>query len=144
MLTTDQKGAIAEMAIARAALELGVGVSRPLANERYDLVFDVGSRLLRVQCKWVCRRGDVVVLRCYSARRNADGLVRRTYGPHEVDAFAAYCDELERCYLIPFDHVPRGGSLQLRLAKSQNNQQIGLRWAARYELAATLAEIAGP
>ena len=74
----------------------------------------------------------------------SDGLVRRTYGPHEVDAFAAYCDELERCYLIPFDHVPRGGSLQLRLAKSQNNQQIGLRWAARYELAATLAEIAGP
>jgi hypothetical protein len=52
MLTTDQKGAIAELAIAHAALELGVGVSKPLGDQRYDLIFDFGPRLARVQCKW--------------------------------------------------------------------------------------------
>jgi hypothetical protein len=50
MLTTDQKGAIAEAAIALAAIELGVGVARPLAPQRYDFVFDIEQALLRIQC----------------------------------------------------------------------------------------------
>ena len=49
MLTTDQKGAIAEAAIALAAIELGVGVARPLAPQRYDFVFDIEQALLRIQ-----------------------------------------------------------------------------------------------
>jgi len=62
VLTTDQKGAIAESSIAAAAIKLGIGVLKPLSDgHRYDLVFDVGTRLLRVQCKWAVRRGDVVV-----------------------------------------------------------------------------------
>jgi hypothetical protein len=55
MLTTNQKGAVAETAIALAALELGIGVYRPLADERYDLILDLRPKLLRVQCKWAAR-----------------------------------------------------------------------------------------
>jgi hypothetical protein len=52
-MTTDQKGAIAEAAITAAAIRLGVGVYRPLfEGGRYDLIFEVGETLLRVQCKW--------------------------------------------------------------------------------------------
>ena len=44
-MTTDQKGAIAEAAIALAAMKLGVDVYRPLGEGgRYDLILDVGSR----------------------------------------------------------------------------------------------------
>jgi hypothetical protein len=144
MLTTDQKGAVAEMAIAHAALEFGVGVSRPLGDERYDLIFDYGGRLMRVQCKWACLQGDVIVVRCYSARRTADGLVHRVYTSSEVDAFAAYCAEVRRCYFLPFDRVPPGGSVQLRLSRPLNNQELGVRWADHYELAVTLGGIKGP
>jgi hypothetical protein len=36
-LSTDQKGAFAESAIAHAAIKLGIGVYRPLSDgERYD------------------------------------------------------------------------------------------------------------
>ena len=53
VLTTDQKGAILELAIAREAAALGAGVFKALTDgERYDLIFDVRPRLLRVQCKW--------------------------------------------------------------------------------------------
>jgi hypothetical protein len=128
MLTTNQKGAVAETAIALAALELGIGVYRPLADERYDLILDLRPKLLRVQCKWAARRGDVVVIRCDSARRTAEGLVRTLYRSDEVDAFAAYCAAVRKCYLIPFDLVPPGGSLQLRLTPSRNNQRAGIRW----------------
>ena len=65
MLTTDQKGAIAELAIASTAAELGVGVFKPLTDgERYDLIFDFRPQLVRVQCNWAPVVGDVLVIRC--------------------------------------------------------------------------------
>ena len=84
MLTTDQKGAIAEAAIVAAAIEAGIGVARPFVDERYDLIFDTGAQLLRVQCKWASCDGEVVAVRCYSTRRDASGFVRRAYVRGEV------------------------------------------------------------
>jgi hypothetical protein len=91
VLTPDQKGAIAESAILKAAVQLGIGVFLPFGDERYDLVFDVRPALVRVQCKWARRIGDVVAVRCYSSRRSAAGFVKRGYDHGEVDAFAVYC-----------------------------------------------------
>ena len=49
MLTTDQKGNIAELAVAYEASKLGIVVFRPMGEgSRYDLIFDLGERLLRV------------------------------------------------------------------------------------------------
>jgi hypothetical protein len=94
MLTTDQKGNIAELAVAAEAAKLGVDIYRPVGEGgRYDMIFDVGTRLLRIQCKWAPRHGDVIVLRCYSCRRNGDGLQRRKYVEGEIDAFVAYCPD---------------------------------------------------
>ena len=138
-MTTDQKGSIAETAIAHAALELGIGVFRAISDgERYDLIFDVGGRLVRVQCKWAPRHGDVVVVRCYSARRNRNGLLRRPYSPANFDAFAAYCADLRTCYFLPFEFVATRVQLQLRVGPSRNNQAMGINWAKDFEFAATL------
>jgi PD-(D/E)XK endonuclease len=53
MLSTNRKGAIAEAEIAAAAVRLGIPVLRPIQEHgRYDLAFEVGDRILRVQCKW--------------------------------------------------------------------------------------------
>ena len=65
---------IAEAAIAFEAMKLGIGVFRPMGDERYDLIFDTRPSLLRVQCKWATRYGEVVVVRCYSCRRAREGL----------------------------------------------------------------------
>ena len=138
-LTTDQKGSIAEAAIAHAALELGIGVFRALSDgERYDLIFDVGSRLLRIQCKWAPKHGDVIIIRCYSSRRNRDGLLRRPYSPGDFDAFAAYCPQLRRCYFLPFEIIGARVQVQLRVGPSLNNQNSGINWAKDFEFAATL------
>src|SRR5947207_1392929 len=84
MLTSDQKGAVAETAIVHAAIKLGISVYKPVAEGgRYDMIFELGSRLVRVQCKWAPRHGDVIVVRCYSSRRNCDGLLRRLYSADE-------------------------------------------------------------
>ena len=58
---------------------------KPIAPERYDLAFEFGGRFLRVQCKWATRRCDVVTIYCYSSRRGATGLSRKTYSANDID-----------------------------------------------------------
>jgi hypothetical protein len=139
MLTTDQKGSIAETAIVAAATRLGIGVFKPLTDgERYDLIFDLRPRLVRVQCKWASRSGDVIVVRCYSCRRTADGLRRRVYSEGEVDAFAAYCAELDRAYFFWASAFPGRSAVQLPLSPTKNRQKLLVNWAGDFEFAATL------
>ena len=139
MLSTDQKGAVAEIAIALAATKLGIDVYRPLhEGGRYDLILDVGGSLNRVQCKWAPRHGDVVIVRCYSARRNRNGLLRRIYVEGEIDAFAAYCQELDRCFFLPYEKFVRRTQIHLRLDRANNNQKRGINWADDFDFAAKL------
>jgi hypothetical protein len=138
-MTTDQKGAIAEMAIALRATLLGIDVYRPLAEGgRYDMIFDLNPRLVRVQCKWASRYGDVVIARACRARRNRDGLVRRLYTPEEIDAFAIYCMEIERCFFVPMTYAEGMQEIRLRLSPAKNNQRRGIHWADDFDFAATL------
>jgi PD-(D/E)XK nuclease superfamily protein len=144
MLTTDQKGAIAEMGIAWHATQLGVDVYKPVAEgRRCDLIFDFDGRLWRVQCKWAPLEGGVLTVRCYSCRRAREGMRKRRYTPDEIDAFAAYCAELDRCYFLPIDRFPRRAQIRLRLAKTRNNQREFVNWAEDFEFAATLASPQG-
>jgi len=145
VLTTDQKGAIAELAIAQAAAELGVGVFKALTDgERYDLIFETGAALIRVQCKWAPLSDQTVVVRCYSNRRAREGLRRRSYTASEADAIAAYCPGLDRCFLIPATRFDGHLQLLLRLAPSRNNQRLGVNWADDYDFAARLTALLGP
>jgi hypothetical protein len=141
MMTTDQKGNIAETAIALQAMKLGLGVYRPITEgERYDLILDTGSRLLRTQCKWASRQGEVIVIRCYSARRGPGGkLLSRRYSSAEADAFAAYSFDLDRCFLLPPNLWVDRRELRLRISPTRNNQARGVHWAKDYEFAATMA-----
>ena len=138
-MTTDQKGAIAEAAIALAAMKLGVDVYRPLGEGgRYDLILDVGSRLLRVQCKWAASLKQVLVVRCYTFRRTRTGWKKTTYSATEVDVIAAYSMDLDRCFLIPIELAEAKPTIQLRIAPALNNQKRRINWADDFDFAATL------
>jgi PD-(D/E)XK nuclease superfamily protein len=145
MLTTDQKGAVAELAIAQAAAGLGIGVYRPLTDgERYDLIFDLRPRLLGVQCKWATPCGGAVVVRCYSCRRDPKQMIVRRYTSAEVDAIAAYCARTNACYLLPPDLFCGRRQVHLRVAACRNNQQLGINWAKDFAFEAKLGALVGP
>jgi hypothetical protein len=144
MLTTNQKGTLAEAKIAAVAVELGLGVWRPLDDERFDLILDLRPTLIRVQCKWAAKVGDVVAARLYTNRRGPDGLITRRYNPGEFDAFGLYCLDNDRCYLLPAHECVAHRQIHLRLAPSLNNQALRIRWARDYEFRATLQRLPGP
>ncbi len=138
-MTTDQKGAIAESAIALAAMKLGFDVYRPLGEGgRYDLILDVGEHLLRVQCKCAGRLDQNLVVRCYTFRRTRTGWKKTTYSPDEVDIIGAYSMDLDRCFLIPIELVANRPTISLRVAPTLKNQRRGINWADDFDFAATL------
>ena len=137
MSESTLKGAIAEAAITSHAIELGIVVLRPLVEgRRYDLLFDVDHRLYRVQCKWAPRRGNVVAVNLTSCRLTPHGYVRSTYSPAEIDATAAYRQELKRCYWLPIEQVAGKRAISLRLEPPANNQEAAINFAADHEFGA--------
>jgi hypothetical protein len=145
VLTTDQRGAIAESAIVHEAIKLGVGVLRPLTDgERYDLILDLRPELVRVQCKTAVLRGSILQVPCYSARGCRHGLVKTFYSASEIDAIAAYNLELDRCFFIPLERVAGRTSLQVRLEPCRNNQVVGVNWAEDFAFDARLRQLVGP
>ena len=134
----NHKGNVAETAITAAATKLGIPVLRPMVEHtRYDLVFDLGPRLLRVQCKWSPLRNGVVRVPVLSVRYKMNGeQVRRQYTADEIDAIGVYCQELDECFLVPIEAIPGPGGIHLRVAPTKNNQRAALNWAADYRLGA--------
>jgi prevent-host-death family protein len=136
------KGNVAELKIAAEATRLGVPVLRPMTeHERYDMVFELGTRLLRVQCKWASVSGDVIAVATGGNRLTPRGYVRSTYGRQEIDAIAVYCGGLDQCYLLPIELVAGRYLIHLRLAAAKNGQRACLNWAADYELAGAVAQL---
>jgi PD-(D/E)XK endonuclease len=141
MLTTNQKSAIAEAAVMKAALHADYDVYRPVfEGGRYDLVFRHGRAI-------AARPMQVGAAPRRRARRsfvleptNAGGLVRRPYVAGEFDALAAYAPDLERCYLIPYEAIDGRTQLHLRVGPTPNNQRRGIRLASPYEFGGTLRQ----
>jgi prevent-host-death family protein len=144
VLSRNQKGAAAEMAIAAAAVKLGVPVLKPLTEHgRYDLVFELGHRLFRVQCKWgnLDRGQGVVVVKVGCSWYSPNGYVRTTYGEDEIDLLAVYCGELDRCYLLSANRIAGKGGIHIRLTPPRNAQRASINLASEFEFAGAVAQL---
>jgi len=136
-LTTTEKGALAELALAHHAARQGIVALRPVVEgRRYDLVLDFGDRLWRVQCKWGALRGAVVIVHTGTCRHTPHGYLRTTYTLDEIDALGVYCGDLDRCYLLPVAAVSGKNYVHLRLTPARNNQKALVTMACDYELGA--------
>ena len=137
-LTSSQKGGLAELKIAAQAADLGIDVYRPMIDgARCDLIFDTGERLLRIQCKWATRNGDVVVIRLRTCRHTPSrGYLRTTYNAGEIDGIAAYCRDLDHCFFLPIREFDGRTHVHLRLAPARNGQLVGVKMARDYPLGA--------
>ena len=135
--TPSQKGAIAETAITAEAVRLGIGVYRPVnEGERCDLIFNLHPQLVRVQCKWGSRQGQIIGIRTSTSRLTPSGYLRTTYSEDEIDAIVAYCADLNQCYFLPIAMVAGKSYIHLRLSPSKNRQRSGINWAESYLLGA--------
>ncbi len=144
MLNSDDKGAVAELAIALAAAKLSVPLWRPLReHSRADLVLEIGGRLQRVQYKWgaLSPDGDVIKVRIGGCWFSPHGYVRTTYAPDEVELFGVYCAELDRCFLLPVELLAGRHDIWLRLTPPRNRQQSCITLASDFDFGGAIAQL---
>jgi prevent-host-death family protein len=142
--STNHKGAVAEAMIAAHAVKLGIDVLKPVAEHaRYDLAFDLGTRIIRVQCKWGALDHDagIIRVRVGGSRHTPNGYVLSSYSPDEIDAVAVYCEPLDSVFLLPVEVVAGQKQLHLRVAQPRNFQRACINLASEYELAGAVAQL---
>jgi antitoxin (DNA-binding transcriptional repressor) of toxin-antitoxin stability system len=144
-MNSNVKGAVAEQAIVLAATKLGVPVLRPVAEHgRTDLALEIGGDLFRVQVKWgrLSRARDVVIAAVRTSRCTPRGHIYATYSEHEVDLFAVYCGELDRCFLLPASLLVDKTVVHLRLTAARNGQQACINLADDFTFDGAVAQLA--
>jgi len=103
-MDTKLKGDIAEQAAIFHALKHGWGVLKPIGDRLpYDLVFDVGGTLIKVQVKgaWFDTwRGNYVVDN-RRTKTNRRSMIREVYKPSDFDFALVYIQELDLFYVFP-------------------------------------------
>lgn len=133
----NHKGNVAELAIAKEAASLGLSVLAPLTEHGpYDLGIEIGHKLMRVQCKWASYDGNVITVRVDRCRTSRRGYLRTTYEIGEIDALAAYCEPLDRCYLLPVEMVAGRRAVHLRTSPPKNGQRASINFASDYDFGA--------
>ena len=134
---TKRKGNRCEAHVLAALTEADLNVLVPWGdNARYDLVVEIGSRFLRIQCKAGRLENGCVVFSAYMTGRGG----RRTrYEPGDIDYYGVWCPATQGTYLVPLEEArsampylrveePRPGSTGAR-------QKTGIRWAGRFAAA---------
>ena len=86
-----------------------------------------GDRLYRIQCKWAAAAAamsSIVTLLAIALHAHAVRSVdlRRCTRSTRI---AAYCDELDQCYLLPIDLVAGRRAVQLRLHPLRTDSELG-------------------
>jgi prevent-host-death family protein len=144
VLSSDRKGAIAEAKIAAAAVELGIAVLRPITEHaRYDMAFDTGERIYRVQCKWgaLDKNGAVIKVSLRSSWCTPTGYEHRQYQPNEIDLVAVYCGELDSSYLLPHELAVGRSGIWLRLTPPKNGQRASVNLASQFAFPGAVAQL---
>lgn len=130
MTNTTTIGTRTEGRILAALLQMGKQVLLPFGGgSRYDLAYDEGGQLVRVQCKTArLQRGALIFNTCSLGRGN----VQHHYDD-DADVFGVYSPELDSVYLVPVKGISRGKA-SLRVDQPKNSMVSGIRWAADYKV----------
>ena len=124
------------MMVAADLMRRGYKIAFPYGEDwDYDLIVCRDSETLeRVQVKYTCSNGEVMVVRARSASlTNGKVKAYKYYTAENIDWLAVYDAWSESCYYLPATELGSGMcQLQLRFADPRNNQRIGVRFARDY------------
>jgi hypothetical protein len=146
-MSTKLRGDIAEQAAILQALKRGWGVLTPIGDRlSYDLVFDVGGALIKIQskCAWLDGPSGNYVVDNHRTKTNRRLMVRDVYALEDFDFALVYIEDLDVFYVIPCDVFISFGS-EIHLVEVEKRQrrprsadyrgawELLTQWAARRE-----------
>ena len=131
-------GNITELEVLTYITKLGYQVSIPFGDrERYDQVWDINGKLLKIQIKTSRYTNDAIKFSCRSSHRVKGKCVHTQYTSDEIDYFATFWDG--KCYLVPIEETSNEKTLRFCLPK--NGQTKGITLAKDYEVEEVLKKM---
>lgn len=135
MFTSYKKGQVASLKVQLRANERGFIVSIPTVESRYDLVFDDGQKMYRVQVKYCDSRqnkstGSVELDLRKQCRGRGN---RRSYSKEEIDVVIAYLPATDKCYWCDAAVFDGAKSITLRFEAPKRKQKKRIRYAKDFE-----------
>lgn len=114
MELTQVKGNLVELQCIMKFMSMGFECSTPYGNQaKYDILVDIGSEILRIQCKksrWADDKNSII-FNSSSQTTNTQKTIRHKYTSGQIDYFAT-CWE-DKVYLIPVDECSSSKSLRI-------------------------------
>jgi hypothetical protein len=139
-MSTIMSANVSESAVLNAYLRAGFFVSLPFGNGcPYDLIVDIGRRLLRIQVKTGWKYEGCLLYKCQRRVKDAKQNGMRRYAEGEVDFFAVHFPPDDVIFVVPYGDS--GGYGRLRLTSPLNVQEKLIRWAADYSWDKHLAQL---
>ena len=133
-------GNITELEVQTYVTKLGVQVSIPYGDRaRYDQIWDVNGKLLKIQVKHANEKGETIEIKCKSIVHRNGKHVSLRYTKDQIDGIATFYKG--KCYLIPVEKTTRDIKT-LRFGKPKSNIQSTVNWAIDYEVEKYLSAIA--
>jgi PD-(D/E)XK endonuclease len=124
-MDTKLKGDIAEQAAILHALKRGWGVLRPVGDRLpYDLVFDTGAALVKIQvkCAWFDEAKGNYVCDNRRTKTNRREMLRDTYQTSDFDFALVYLEPLDLFYVFPVSEFISYGS-EVHLVEEEKRQR---------------------
>ena len=122
MFSTHKKGEIAQLQVQLRATEMGIVVSRPTTEARYDMILDTDAGLERAQVKYADRwNGDAISIDLRRDTRNSG--IKKTYDRREIDVVYVYVPEKEVVLRLTPELFHQRKSINIRFSPAKNNQK---------------------
>ena len=122
-VTEERRGYITEVALEFLAYNIGIDISIPRTPLRYDQVWDIGNRLLRVQiksCQEIIKDNILYGIEFPNNKYNAN----------EIDGMATMYKG--KIYYIPIEKCARENKLYFLINKGHDSNEF--KWAQDYEI----------
>lgn len=124
-MDTKLKGDIAEQAAIYQALKHGWTSLRPIGDRLpYDLVFDIGCKLVRIQVKsaWKQKKSGNYVVDNRRTKTNRRVMKRDSYCESDFEFALVYIEELDIFYIFPVTVFISYGS-EINIVESKKRQR---------------------
>lgn len=113
IMTSIQKGTLTELQCQYDFTRLGYLVSQPISPCRYDFIVDIGTSLIRIQCKTArLENNGTIRFECRSGRGVKDGFLHERYSKEQIDYFYTCWENIG--YLIPVEECSTSKSIRLQ------------------------------
>jgi hypothetical protein len=131
---TKVKGDLGVLKVKLALFNMGFLILNPETEHApFDLVAYKDSKFLRIQIKYRSMTNGVIAVPNSTSWCDKNGSHRKIYNLEDLDYFAIYCPETDKCYFIPTKSMEGKTSMIIRINKTKNNQTVGVAMACDYE-----------